>query len=255
MTAAATSDLPPIFVISLARAAARRENMRRRLDALGARYEIVNAVDGKELDLSQYGDRLRPDLWRKTARREPTRGEIGCFLSHYQLWERIADTEHDCALILEDDAVWGDDFADIVGRVVNCAWEWDVVLFSHFRAHPHDFALCELGGGRKLVRHRRPAVTAAAYLIRPSAARKLCQHCHIIREAVDVLYVQYWRHGAAFYHVDPPPVWQDETPSLLQDGEKIKLTPGDWLSRKWSRMSERWVCRFYRWTHRPQKRK
>ena len=47
--------MPPIFVISLARAVERRADMIRRLDALNIRYEIVDAVDGADLDLSQLG--------------------------------------------------------------------------------------------------------------------------------------------------------------------------------------------------------
>ena len=244
----------PVYVISLARAKERRANMRRRLDSLTADYEIVNAVDGEALDISQYGDRLRADLWRQMRRREPTRGEIGCYLSHCQLWERIAAGENECALVLEDDAVWSDDFAEVVAGVVNCQWRWGLVLLSHSAARPHDFALCELQGGRKLVRHRHPGINAAAYLMRPAAARKIAEHCHIIREPVDYLYRQYWRHGADVYHVDPPPVWQDETPTQVQGGAKDKLNFGDWLARKHSRARERWACRLYRWTHRPQKR-
>ena len=250
----------PIFVISLARATTRRENMRARLDKLGADYEIVDAVDGAQLAPADYENHLRRDEFRRKHGRDITNGEIGCFLSHYGLWERIACAKHECALVLEDDAVWGDDFADVIGHVVNCGWEWEVVLLSHFHAQPDALLVCELGGARKLVRHGRyPGITTASYLIRPSGARKLREHCRIIREPLDCMYVRYWRHGAVFYHVDPPPVWQDETPTQVQGGVKIRQSRGDnfrrWLAHRWTRKRERWAHRLYCRTHHPRKAK
>ena len=50
--------IPPIFVISLARATERRADITRRLDAEGLQYEIVDAVDGRELNRADYADRL-----------------------------------------------------------------------------------------------------------------------------------------------------------------------------------------------------
>ena len=246
--------LPPIYVISLEREKARRENMQRRLNTIGANYEIVNAVDGKAINPSQYANRLRRDLWRKNMQKEPTLGEIGCYLSHYQLWQKIASGENECALVLEDDALWGDDFADIVMGVVNCEWQWEVVNIGHQRKRKHDFALCEIGS-RKLVRHcNYPGIMAAAYLIRPTGASKLLKHCRIMKEPIDFAYVRYWQHGAAFYHIDPPPVWQDDTPSAVQTDKTISQTITAHLARALNRKYERWHRRIYRWTHRPQKK-
>ena len=245
-----------VYLISLARAQERRENMRARLNKLGADYEVVDAVDGATLNPAEYETRLRRDTFRQKFGRDMTAGEIGCYLSHCQLWERLTRAENECALVLEDDAVFADDFADVVTGVVNCKWQWDVINLSHGHAHKHDCVLCELGNGRKLVRHRNyPGMLAAAYLIRPSGARKLLKHCRIMSEPLDVAYVQYWRHGAAFYHVDPSPVSQDETPTQVQGGAKAKLTLGDYAAHKLAHKRERWARNWYRWTHRPQKRK
>ena len=83
-------DFPPIFVISLARAAHRREKMCARLDALGLQYEIVDAVDGKTADPQTYQNRLRQDIARLKVGYELSPGQIGCYLSHCYLWERMA---------------------------------------------------------------------------------------------------------------------------------------------------------------------
>ena len=123
-----TSQLPPIYVISLVRETARRENIKQRLTALGANYEFFNAVDGKALQPSQYTHRMQTRHHFLKEGFEMTSGEIGCFMSHHNLWQKIADGKNEYALVLEDDAVWDNDFADVINQVLTCKWHWEVVL-------------------------------------------------------------------------------------------------------------------------------
>ena len=201
----ARANLPRIFAISLARAKERRENIRRRLDSLGVDYEIVDAVDGAAIDLSRYADRLRPNKYRIKFGHALARGEIGCFLSHYGLWEKMVAENIESALVLEDDAVWDDDFVDVVARLPLVEWRWDLILLSA-RDCRIDRVLCDIGGGRKLARHKRRAWTMVAYMIRLSAAKKLIVHCREIRAAIDCLHSEYWKNGVDFCIVTPPPV-------------------------------------------------
>ena len=117
--------IPPVFVISLARAAERRADMIRRLDAADVRYEIVDAVDGATLDLSQLKERIKPGLLSEKADRVAdtlNSGAIGCYLSHYHLWERMVREGVECALVLEDDVEWSGDFFQVVREVVASEW-------------------------------------------------------------------------------------------------------------------------------------
>ena len=75
-------------------------------------FEVVPAVDGKqvsyikilELGIAVNHDRIDPLL--NTTK---TKGEVGCFLSHWRIWEKcIARNEK--VLVLEDDARLTDDF-------------------------------------------------------------------------------------------------------------------------------------------------
>ena len=69
-------------------------------------WEFVDAVEGNGLT---YEDLQRMDFdtdknWRDPLlKRTLTKGEVGCFLSHYKLWEECAEGEEPY-LILEDDA-------------------------------------------------------------------------------------------------------------------------------------------------------
>ena len=95
----------PVYVISLARAADRRAGIIDRLTVAGMKYEIVDAVDGETLDLNSFGDRL--------VNRSMTKGAIGCFLSHYNLWQRMIAEQIPTAIVLEDDALWDEDFFEV----------------------------------------------------------------------------------------------------------------------------------------------
>ena len=241
----------PVYVISLARAKERRANMRRQLDALGMRYEIVDAVDGATLKPEEYMNRLRPRQFKMTYGREVIKGEIGCFLSHCAVLERIAESENDCALILEDDAVLSDDLPNIVKRVNKCEWHWDAVLLSAARRRSVDCVLCDLENDWRLVRYKRKPSSAAAYMIRPAGAKKLLAHCGEIRAGIDHMYAEYWRHGAAFYHVDPPPIKQSGE-TMIGIAEEGSL--GWRVVASFIRKRERIAAALYRRANRPQKR-
>ena len=242
----------PVYVISLARASERRENMRRQLGALGMAFEFVDAVDGSTLKPEQIPRRVRPAKFKMVYGRGILKGEIGCFLSHCAVLERIAKSGDDCALILEDDAVLPDDLPDIVKRINECEWHWDAVLLSAGKARAVDCFMCDLDGGRRLVRYKRKPSSAAGYMVRPAGAKKLLAHCGEIWAGIDHMYSEYWRHGAAFYHVDPPPIKQSGETSMIGIAGNYSL--GWRIIASLIRKRERIVAALYRRANRPQRR-
>jgi len=81
-----------IYVINLERRPDRKKRMSSTLDELGISYKIVSAVDGKLLtanDLSNLGIEILPNYKDPYIGRSLTFGEIGCFLSHYHIWEEV----------------------------------------------------------------------------------------------------------------------------------------------------------------------
>ncbi len=79
----------------------RIENMKRRLD--GVDYEFFYGTHGKDIDVQYYrskGSRL-------------TRGQMGCALSHYQIYQKMVDENLDNVLILEDDCVFCENIVEL----------------------------------------------------------------------------------------------------------------------------------------------
>ncbi|CAG5120986.1 unnamed protein product, partial [Candidula unifasciata] len=79
-----------VYMINLKRRPARRFRMQKAFDYLGIDAKIVDAVDGKDLNstyLDGLGVEMLPGFADPYHGRSLTMGEIGCFLSHYQIWE------------------------------------------------------------------------------------------------------------------------------------------------------------------------
>ena len=79
----------------------------------GLDYDYVPAVDGKKLtqkDIDDMGIRQLPGFSDPHNPRTVTRGEVGCFLSHYRIWEEMKPG--DIYLILEDDVRFGTSFVN-----------------------------------------------------------------------------------------------------------------------------------------------
>ena len=215
----------PIFVISLARAEGRRAAMRARLDKLGADYEIVDAVDGATLTAADYGDNsLHRGKFRRKRGREIADGEIGCYLSHYRLWQRMVAEKIPSALVLEDDADWDEDLLAVADDIDNLDWAWGVVLLSARRGKIAGRVLAPVGDNRQLLLCDRRVPTAAGYVISQMGAWALLQHCREITAPIDITYGEWWQSEIPFYVVSPLPVRQVEPVSLINT-EKHKKAP------------------------------
>ena len=200
-------NTPLIFVISLARAKDRRAAMIERLNGLGAPYEIVDAVDGEAAAPALYESRLRRDIFRRKYGRNMTLGEIGCYLSHYNLWRRVANENIPCALILEDDSEWDDDLLSVAVAVENLQWRWGVVLLSGKRHKIRGRELATVGDrNRRLVLCDRRMGSAIGYMVSQWGAGLLAEYCRKITAPVDYAYGEWWRSKIPFYVVAPGPV-------------------------------------------------
>ncbi|KAF4075501.1 hypothetical protein AMELA_G00235120 [Ameiurus melas] len=101
-----TLGFDEVFMINLLRRPDRRERMLRTLWEQDITCKIINAVDGKALNESQIralGISMLPGYSDPYHGRPLTRGELGCFLSHYNIWTEIVERGLQTSLVLEDD--------------------------------------------------------------------------------------------------------------------------------------------------------
>jgi len=85
-------------------------------DHLGIAFERIPAVDGRLFSGEDYQHFMsqRPRNYNRTNTKTWLRGQMGCFLSHYNAWKKIAEGEHTFAAIFEDDIHIADDLHHIL---------------------------------------------------------------------------------------------------------------------------------------------
>ena len=90
------------YFINLDRNADRMDSVRARTSALGIAYERFPAVDGSKVSDRDF-ESFKSARPRQAPGKSWNRGQMGCFLSHYALWQIAAQSADSYTAIFEDD--------------------------------------------------------------------------------------------------------------------------------------------------------
>ena len=121
-----------VLYINLEKDIERRNFMEQQLKELGFEYERIPAVDGRVLSEIEVSELYDSQTSIKYNKKDLTRGEIGCALSHKKCHEIARDYEY--TLILEDDVALPKNFKEIVDKQVaknNAKKRWDYLQFDY----------------------------------------------------------------------------------------------------------------------------
>ncbi|KAI4587628.1 hypothetical protein R6Z07F_003779 [Ovis aries] len=139
-----------VFVISLARRPNRRERMLTSLWEMEVSGRVVDAVDGRMLNSSvmrTLGVELLPGYQDPYSGRTLTKGEVGCFLSHYSIWEEVVTRGLAQVVVFEDDVRFESNFK---GRLEQLMEEveaeklpWDLIYLGRKQVNPEEEAVVE----------------------------------------------------------------------------------------------------------------
>jgi glycosyl transferase, family 25 len=118
-----------IFWINSKNRPDRFNNMKKRLTELGINAERFEAIHGGEINwtLPEYGI-FYIDKIKKTL----NNAEIGCFLSHRAIYEKIKKEGWKKTLILEDDALFGGDFIETLNELYDCCLGYDMLYLGQW---------------------------------------------------------------------------------------------------------------------------
>ena len=104
-----------VFIVSLTQDVEKREVISQILKGFGIKYNFVNAVYGKELSENILNSFRRKSKGKITGRGFPaTPGEVGCTLSHIDVYKKIVDSDIAWSCILEDDAILDERFENFI---------------------------------------------------------------------------------------------------------------------------------------------
>lgn len=100
-----------VFVISLDDAHERRKRMQEVMQKAQVSFEFFDAVRGKNVTQAQKQRfALQQDLLLNAA-------EIGCLLSHVNIWQKMVDENIEAALLAEDDIHVGHSFKSVLTQI------------------------------------------------------------------------------------------------------------------------------------------
>uniref|UniRef100_A0A8C5H4J0 Glycosyl transferase family 25 domain-containing protein n=1 Tax=Gouania willdenowi TaxID=441366 RepID=A0A8C5H4J0_GOUWI len=136
-------DIGSIYLINLRRRPDRRERMLFSLNELEIDVKVVDAVDGNALnssDIKLLGVDLLPGYYDPFSGRTLTKGEVGCFLSHFFIWKEMVDLQMDKAMIFEDDVRFQANFKRRVIRLMEeveqAELDWDIIYVGRKQVNP-----------------------------------------------------------------------------------------------------------------------
>lgn len=184
-----------IFVVNLATAVKRREHIIAQLNDQNVKFEIFDAVDGREKHY--YKDKFYNSWLRKLCFARPlSDGQIGCFASHYELWKKCVELDEPI-VILEDDIYISSDFSSKLNYLEPKLRKFEFIrLAATFKQKSW-----RIEDGVKLFKEGPRGTTG--YVITPIAATKFIQHIKNLIEPVDDYIDKYWVHGVMPYCIDP----------------------------------------------------
>ena len=146
---------------------------------LGDRLTKVPAVYGKLLNIDhpKYNNLIKRDWdygsWKYGRRDivEMSNSELGCCLSHFNVWNKVVNNNIDIAMILEDDAIrYNKKFIEITDDIINTAPKnWDIILLGFMIPNRYLKYEEKVGDFYKI----KDFVLAHSYLISNKGANKL----------------------------------------------------------------------------------
>ncbi|WP_349042816.1 glycosyltransferase family 25 protein [Agrobacterium sp. SORGH_AS 787] len=192
-----------IVVVNLARSYQRRAAMRALLDPLGLPYRFFDAVDGRAEPHPLFS-RFDPVESEMRHGHILTPGELGCYASHYLLWEQCV-SEDKSLLIFEDDVTLNENFLRAYDAASDRIGKYGVIRFSRHKRRRW-VKVENLSSGLDIIRLKIGPHGTSCYAIAPIAAKKLIETAKVWFEPVDCHLDRFWRHGVYCYTIAPPPV-------------------------------------------------
>ena len=194
-----------IVLINLERAAHRRAEMAREFDAVGLRYEVKSAIDGRRLSpdhLAQVDGEGR----RRLGLRPQDNGSIACWLTHREVMRDLAANGPDMMAVFEDDARFTPELPEVLKVLETRPFDFDLV--SLYRGHPRrPFVPCvSLTDGPSAGRVRYSDGGSVGYVITRPAARHFIETTPRMVLSLDHALLRFWISGLNTLYADPPVV-------------------------------------------------
>jgi glycosyl transferase family 25 len=197
----------PVFLINLDRSPHRLRNMHRLLSELGVTYERVSAVDGVSLQQSDIAREIK----RLDVHNPLSAGEVGCFLSHRRLLQRIVNNHIERALILEDDVGLDADLPRWLGAHDALLMRFPILKLETWcqKKSLPGTRVARLHGRDLVFIPKKGLPGTAGYTVTRDGAIALLSRLDALRKPLDHQMFDYSDGGPHAVHVMPLLCWQE----------------------------------------------
>jgi len=183
------------FVLHLTRAEKRRANARDLKEKCGLPAEIWPAVDGAAMSAPDLRSSVDAGLFSPDYPFPLRVGEIGCFLSHRQIWGEMQVREANAALIIEDDAGLDMDLFDRALELATANIRDLGYIQFQTRAPRSKARLIDTNGPCKLLLPDVGGLRTTAQLVSREAAAHLLNASARFDRPVDTFVQSHWHTG------------------------------------------------------------
>jgi len=201
-----------IFVINLKKDSDRRRKISQQLDSLGVVFSFFEGVNGRELKDEELLSAYKPKRSIDKSKRLLTQGEIGCALSHFNIYQKMLDENIDRAIVLEDDAVIGKNFLEAIDVVAHLPCNWEIFLlgYSSSREIPCNFKLDLVGNSTVFNVGISPKSRGClhGYVISKSGAERMLSYKDSLYQPIDMYTADYRMINS--YVIYPRVVYQNK---------------------------------------------
>ncbi len=136
------------YIINLDKNVDRFSYMKNQLDTLSIPFERFSAIYGKGLSETEIAHYYDFSIAKKNDSTTLNLGELGCAISHQEIYKKITSQKYDYTLILEDDVALPNNFKEIITKEINrnkMFKEWDYLSFDYY-AYGFNFLLLWVPG-------------------------------------------------------------------------------------------------------------
>ncbi|MEZ9575033.1 glycosyltransferase family 25 protein [Vibrio sp. 10N.261.55.F4] len=198
-----------IFVINLESSIERRKNISCQLNELDLSFDIFNAVDGRDTPthplFERYNDKLSQAFRAKTL----SAGQLGCYASHYLLWEKCVEINQPIIVIEDDALIFKDEFLNFIQDISDVPEAVECVRLFKNKRRKYDSYEVYKSNSTNIHKFTKGHMSATAYFLRPSGAKKFLQHSHEWYMAVDIYMDRFWQNEVECYGTAVPCLTND----------------------------------------------
>lgn len=217
------NNIDKIFVINLNESKERMDKIRKQCKQANLQIQRFSAINGKNINRNDVKDLIDNKFLVKIPN-----GVLGCSLSHIKIWQKVAKSNYNNVLILEDDIIIPKNFWYLFNEYYKkLPPNWDIVYLGGSNIYGkliNDKILLPINN----IKNRGNTVNLGtyAYLIKKKTAIRLLKEVLPINKDFDFCIKQKFHKNNIYYFYKPLILHDNDQDSIRRiiDGRKSKAS-------------------------------